>query len=404
MLCTGPSLLLGARSAGGGGGGARSASVGVKGAGSGLTTGAGLAAAALPVAAGNPFGANLVHLVVVGTAVGGPEQCADAVYLAVADLARQRLGLVAIPRETRVALGDQGSGQLGGAFALRAGRALVCQAVADLTGAEVHHFARLDLAALQAAVDTLGGVRLNVEAPLRYRDQAQDLTIALEAGEQRLDGARVGDYVRFKADARGEHGRRERQTRFLLAAARGLGQPERLALLPKLAQALVDSGETTLNGPQMLALAQLAARAARDGLVTLTLPGRYGQVGAAWCYQADASGADLAARLAATLAAGPLPPVVTVYNASDRLGLDQQVVKRLQAAGVEAVAAPEPAAQRKTTSVCELDSPAAAQRVADLLGVQAEPCAAPPDCPGLTPAGTAGAAVVVVVGSDYRGR
>jgi predicted amino acid-binding ACT domain protein len=103
------------------------------------------------------------------------------------------------------------------------------------------------------------------------------------------------------------------------------------------------------------------------------------------------------------VAPAPLPAriVVTVYNGSDRLGLETDAVRRLTAAGCQAAAVPQMLPQTPLTAVFHVDNAAAAARVAGLLGLPAG--SAGPVPAGLRPAaGGSGAQVVVVLGNDYH--
>ncbi|HWO54598.1 MAG TPA: LCP family protein [Paenibacillus cookii] len=56
----------------------------------------------------------------------------------------------------------------------------------------------LNFQGFRDAVDALGGVDINVDADMCYRDTADGTNINLKKGEQKLDGTKALDYVRYR--------------------------------------------------------------------------------------------------------------------------------------------------------------------------------------------------------------
>jgi anionic cell wall polymer biosynthesis LytR-Cps2A-Psr (LCP) family protein len=77
----------------------------------------------------------------------------------------------------------------------------------------------------QEIVDAMGGVEIDVEKRMKYRDRSQQLDIDLHPGLQLLNGRQAMGYVRFRHDARGDLARIERQQKFLKSAASKLLRP-----------------------------------------------------------------------------------------------------------------------------------------------------------------------------------
>ncbi|MCC7494686.1 MAG: LCP family protein [Fimbriimonadaceae bacterium] len=354
------------------------------------------------------LGADPVHLLLLGTDAEAGADRTDTIMVLTAHLAARRLSLLSIPRDTRVQLAD-GAHKINALYH-RGGAALLAQAVANATQLPLHHVVRVDLAGFERLVDALGGVELAVEKRMRYTDRAQDLRIDLQPGKQRLDGRRAMQYVRFRKDAEGDLGRIRRQQKFLQAVAAALRDPHRLQRLPAVVQAVAAGVETTLSPAQVLALGHLVSQTQLSELQTGSLPGSAKMIGGVSYFIASPTAAAEVHRAAAPRPAAPvadpsLRPVVTVYNGSDRLGLERLVAQQLRQRGYPALAAPQAMVDQEAHSrlygatAADL---AAAQRVGNALGVPASSHPTPSRCPNAAVLKPGEAGVVLVLGADWR--
>lgn len=109
-------------------------------------------------------------------------------------------------------------------------------AVSHLVGSPIHYHATVDLTGFRTLVDTMGGVRIEVERAIddpdyEWLDGSRGFRI--EAGEQVLDGATALAYVRSHAHDAGDVANRSRRQLAVLAAIRSqLVSPDRLPALP----------------------------------------------------------------------------------------------------------------------------------------------------------------------------
>lgn len=72
------------------------------------------------------------------------------------------------------------------------------EAVNEITGLDIKYYAVVKTEALIELVDAIGGVTFNVPIDMKYDDPTQDLHIDLKAGEQKLDGDKAEQLVRFR--------------------------------------------------------------------------------------------------------------------------------------------------------------------------------------------------------------
>lgn len=199
----------------------------------------------------------------------------DTLIVASLDPANHRIQLLSIPRDTRVEIpGRQGFDKINAAFAY-GGAELTMDTVARFLEVPIDHYVRLKLEALPAMVDLLGGIEIDVEKNMRYRDRAADLKIALKKGRQVLDGAQAEQYVRFRHDENGDIGRVQRQQVFLQAMLDKLLTPESLIKVPELVQVAYQSVETDLSFDQILRYAMWAKGLQSHDLHMAMVPGAF---------------------------------------------------------------------------------------------------------------------------------
>ncbi len=383
------------------------------------TDGPRLATASAEANSGNPFGADQVNLLLVGTDAGDATGRTDTVIMVCLDLPTNHLGVISLPRDTRVRLAGRGWHKLNAAYRY-GGRQLLAQAVADVTEQPIDHVVRCDLAGFQQVVDALGGVRLKVEKRMRYDDHAQNLHIDLQPGEQLLDGQHAMQFVRFRKDAEGDLGRMRRQQVFLRALAKAAADPQHVFRLPGVIRSLSKHVDSTMGTLQTGCLLRLVRQLDLAAVPAIQLPGAAQTIDGSSYFVAAGDAPAAVARLKQSLAApprataAPAPgqpagpaalPEVTVYNGSDRVGLDRVVTQRLRRLGYAAVTAPTATvAQSGRTRVYATGSGAAAatEQVAKALqlSTHAGPCALRPQGAGRDGVPQ----VVVVLGADFPGR
>lgn len=197
---------------------------------------------------------------------------ADTILLVRLDPQANRVVVLSIPRDTWVHLPGYGWHKVNAASPL-GGPELMKEAVAQITGVRPERYVVVSLEALRALVDALGGVRVCVERPMRYRDTAAGLSIDLEPGCRVLKGEEAEGYLRFRKDALGDIGRIQRQQAFFHALKEQLLTPSGLLRLPRAVAAVEPYVETDLTREERGALLGFAMK--RPGLVSL-LPGRFG--------------------------------------------------------------------------------------------------------------------------------
>lgn len=82
---------------------------------------------------------------------------------------------------------------------LQLGEDVLIQTVKDVTGIPIHDYVRVNFKAVKTVVDTLGGVDFYVPQNMNYEDPEQDLYIHLNEGQQRLNGDKALQLLRYRS-------------------------------------------------------------------------------------------------------------------------------------------------------------------------------------------------------------
>ncbi len=207
------------------------------------------------------FGGNSnVYLLVVGVDKDPPHR-SDTVMVVNVDLKNYGATILSIPRDTIVLLPNGNRDKLAHSYAYgqngkKEGVGWVKFSVENLLGISTPYYLTIDFQAFVSIVDTLGGVEINVEKPLRYTDRSQKLFINIPAGIQVLSGDEMLNYVRFRHDALGDIGRTERQHRAIMAILHRLKQERNWGKVFETLKIFYKSVQTNLTLDQLVALAR----------------------------------------------------------------------------------------------------------------------------------------------------
>jgi LCP family protein required for cell wall assembly len=144
-------------------------------------------------------------------------------------------------------------------------------------GIRVDRYVLINFGALQATVDALGGIDINVPTAIYDPDFPADLgdgTMVLDipAGPQHMDGSMALRYARTRHQDDDYH-RVKRQQAVLLAMRDKLVNPQAITQIPALLAALQKLGRTDLSPSEMAALACVGPRIDRAAIQALSIDG-----------------------------------------------------------------------------------------------------------------------------------
>ncbi len=197
----------------------------------------------------------------------------DTMMLVHIDTDLHRVGIVSIPRDSRVKLpGNHGIDKINSAHAL-GGPELAVDAVKEAFAVPIDHYVVVDTEGLKKLFEALGPMEIMVEKRMRYRDRAAGLHVDLEPGLQTLSPKQVEEYVRFRHDPKGDIGRIERQQWFMRQVSKKLKEPAVILKLPDLFKFASEYVVTDMNAEEMAKVAGFGKDIQAQQVQTATLPG-----------------------------------------------------------------------------------------------------------------------------------
>ena len=183
--------------------------------------------------------------------------------------ARRSAAVVSVPRDTIVTIPGRGLDKVNAAFAY-GGVELARKTIEEFLRVSLPYYILIDLSEIEDIVDRLGGITVNVEKRMYYKDYAGGLEIDLQPGVQKLNGKQAMDYLRFR-HTDGDFARIGRQQNFLRDLAAEMMKRENLLKSPSLFLSMLGSINTNLNSREILGLS-LALRAATElGQIGMTM-------------------------------------------------------------------------------------------------------------------------------------
>ncbi|MBE0416988.1 MAG: LCP family protein [Coriobacteriia bacterium] len=188
-----------------------------------------------------------------------------------------RVGMLSIPRDTRVRIDGHGTTKINAAHAY-GGPALAVRTVRQFTGLPIHHFVEIDFVGFTKIVDSMGGVWIDVDRSIddtagSDTGGVSDVTF-IPAGYQRLSGAQALTYVRSRDFPEGDFARIRNQQRFLMAVTKQALTGSNFTRLPGTARSVAANVETDMSVSSLLRLANKFRELDDEDIVGYTVPGR----------------------------------------------------------------------------------------------------------------------------------
>ncbi len=108
-----------------------------------------------------------------------------------------KISVLSVPRDTRVKVNGLGYTKINAAYP-RGGSDLAINTVTNFLGTCIQYYVYVDTSAFRRIVDILDGVDYYVPVDMDYEDPLQKLRIHLKKGQQRLDGNKAEQFMRFR--------------------------------------------------------------------------------------------------------------------------------------------------------------------------------------------------------------
>ncbi|MFI5359278.1 MAG: LCP family protein [Halanaerobiales bacterium] len=221
----------------------------------------------------NPFGSSKLNILVIGydSSINGPPR-ADTIILASIDLERKEIGLLSIPRDTRVKIPGHGMNRVNASLAF-GGIDLTLATLEDFLAVPIDYYVQTDFQGFARIIDAIGGVELDIKEPLKYVDRAGGVYIDLPAGRRVLNGKESLDYVRYREPVKGDIGRVERQQKFIKAMVKRVLSPDIIVKLPAIYNEIRQAVDTNIPVQDITPFMRLITEMDLRRMETVTLPG-----------------------------------------------------------------------------------------------------------------------------------
>lgn len=221
----------------------------------------------------NPFRKSKLNILVAGydSSINGPPR-ADTIIVASVNLDTNSIGLLFIPRDTRVQVNGHGYDRINASHAY-GGISLLKETVEDFLNIKLDYYLETDFQGFAEIIDQIGGLDIHIDKPLHYVDKAGGLYIDLPAGNVHLNGKKALQYVRYRG-TRGDIGRVQRQQKFVQALMKKAVSSQVIFNLPGIYKEVMDSLNTNIPIKDITPFVKLAKNADLSNMKTEMVPGR----------------------------------------------------------------------------------------------------------------------------------
>ena len=148
----------------------------------------------------------------------GDNERSDVMILLRVDASQKQITMVSIPRDTPYTFEDGKVDKINETYN-RGGAAETIEAVEKVTGVDIAHFAEVRFSDLEGMVDALGGVTVNVDTPLSYKDALTGEWVEIPEGEQVLTGQQAQIFARARHEYESDQDMHRQQNVRQLATA-----------------------------------------------------------------------------------------------------------------------------------------------------------------------------------------
>lgn len=280
----------------------------------------------------------------------------DTLMVGIFDPIKNKLGLLSIPRDTRVHLPGYRFRRINEVYGYhlrkskdpKTAASEVREAVEFLLSSDeapvsIPYFFQADFSGFGRIIDLIGGVWVRIKQPMHYDDFAGGYHFHREPGLYRLSGEEALKYVRFRG-ASGDRGRILRQQEFVRAAFISFANPMTILRFPKIIGAVLQSIHTNLSFWDCVFMAAEGRRLRQSDIGFYILPGA--PRGAYWRVRQDAaqwlaghllSDVPVSEHPAEVIAPHAEEITVKVWNASGTPRLAHRVTRYLRGRGYDVV-------------------------------------------------------------------
>lgn len=202
----------------------------------------------------------------------------DTLIVAIVDIAKNKVSLASIPRDTYVELAGEGKkDKINHSYAYDGIQGTI-KTVEDFLDTPINYYVTVNFKAVEDFVDTIGGLDVNVEKNMNYTDASADLYINLKKGPQHLTGKQTLHYSRFRKDAEGDYGRMRRQQQVIREMINQSVDFRNVSKLNKILTVLGDNVKTDISLENMVTLMNNMNGIKGDNIETIPVSSTTGSI------------------------------------------------------------------------------------------------------------------------------
>lgn len=209
------------------------------------------------------------NILIIGSDSRGEENArSDTIMVAQYHPDKHTYKMVSIMRDTYVDIPGHGKNKINAAFAF-GGPELLRQTLKDNFDIDTKYYTIIDFDGFVHLIDEAfpKGVEINVE-----KEMSEYIGVTLKPGLQRLDGAHLLGYVRFRHDAMGDFNRVERQQKAMKEVASQFASVQTLPKLPKLVGVMRPFVNTNMNSSDIIYIGKDYLSKDNRNIGTLRIP------------------------------------------------------------------------------------------------------------------------------------
>lgn len=247
-----------------------------------------------PILLEPPMKSSKVNVLILGTDAGllpggiTVQGRTDTMMLVSFDPNTFEVKVLSLPRDSRITIPGRASLDKINAAHAYGGIQLAVDTVQALLEVPIHYYVRVDHAGFRRVIDAIGGVDYNVEFNMDYEDPYQDLYIHLKQGQQKLDGDKAEQYVRYRGDG-SDISRVKRQQKFLIATLKTVLKPSNLLRINEIIKIATQSVKTNIDAVDILRHLPFIDKLSDKNVTMYMAPGTDGWVngGSYWLLNYD---------------------------------------------------------------------------------------------------------------------
>ncbi|HOQ01427.1 MAG TPA: LCP family protein [Acetivibrio clariflavus] len=205
-----------------------------------------------------------------------------------------KINILSIPRDTKVRIKNKTS-KINAAYPLGGGE-LAIESVSNLLGVDIDYYVYVDTSTFRKIIDILDGVDYYVPEDMDYDDPLQNLHIHLKKGQQRLNGEKAEQFMRFRQYNRGkvtknydgsDLKRIEAQQNFIRELIRQKVNIVYITKMNNILNVVFNNIDTNITLDEVLKLSKNINKVNADEITMLKLPGESAYINNIWYYEMD---------------------------------------------------------------------------------------------------------------------